>query len=151
MYKVSFEFDPESEAVYNVKVVKTASKFETIDLPVVELGDSKLIMSPKAISLLKASVGDRISVNYIQKSNECTFPVIGKSEVFTDKNAGNKLTKTNTVSFRGTQKTILTEYGTLFELSEYKPGMFKMTQIDSSRLETSNSDLEEENHDLSLI
>lgn len=67
MLKVSFEFDEESKAVTNVKVVKVPSKYDNIDLPIVEIGDSKLIMSPKAVSLLSAQCGDRIAVNYIQK------------------------------------------------------------------------------------
>lgn len=93
MLKVSFEFDEESKAVTNVKVVKVPSKYDNIDLPIVEIGDSKLIMSPKAVSLLSAQCGDRIAVNYIQKSNELTIPVIGKAEVFSDPENGNKLTK----------------------------------------------------------
>ena len=63
MLKVSFEFDEESKAVTNVKVVKVPSKYDNIDLPIVEIGDSKLIMSPKAVSLLSAQCGDRIAVN----------------------------------------------------------------------------------------
>lgn len=73
MLKISFDFDETTNSVTNVKVVKTASKFENLDLPIVELGDSKLIMSPKAIELLSAQIGDRISVNYIQKITNSLF------------------------------------------------------------------------------
>ncbi len=151
MLKVSFEFDEESKAVTNVKVVKVPSKYDNIDLPIVEIGDSKLIMSPKAVSLLSAQCGDRIAVNYIQKSNELTIPVIGKAEVFSDPENGNKLTKSNTVSFKGTQKTILSKYGQLFKIEECRPGMFKMIKIDESDLSKAGTDLDTENSDLLKI
>lgn len=151
MLKISFDFDEISNAVTNVKVVKAASKFENITLPIVELGDSKLIMSPSAIELLSAQVGDRISVNYIQKSNELTFPVIGKSEVFTDKEVGNKLSKNNTVSFRGAQRNCLSKYGKLFKLEEQRPGVYKMIQIEESDLTVSDPDLKEEVNNLFSI
>lgn len=98
-------------------------------VPIVEISDNKLIISPPAKELMSAKYGDRIAVNYVQKNNEITIPVIGKAEIFADPNAGNKLTKNNTVSFKGTQKIILTKYGQLFEIEEYKPGMFKMIPV----------------------
>ena len=150
MLKVSFEFDEESKAVTNVKVVKVPSKYDNIDLPIVEVGDNKLIISPKAVSLLSAQCGDRIAVNYIPK-NKLTIPVIGKAEVFSDPENGNKLTKSNTVSFKGTQKTILSKYGQLFKIEEYKGGMFKMTKIDESDLSKIDPDLDTESSDLSKI
>lgn len=151
MLKISFDFDETTNSVTNVKVVKTASKFENLDLPIVELGDSKLIMSPKAIELLSAQIGDRISVNYIQKNNELTFPVIGKSEVFTDKEVGNKLSKTNTVSFRGSQKTCLSQYGNLFKLEALRPGVFKMVKIEESELSEADPEFKEETEILNTI
>lgn len=151
MLKISFDFDETTNSVTNVKVVKTASKFENLDLPIVELGDSKLIMSPKAIELLSAQIGDRISVNYIQKNNELTFPVIGKSGVFTDKEAGNKLSKTNTVSFRGSQKTCLSQYGNLFKLEALRPGVFKMVKIEESELSEADPEFKEETEILNTI
>lgn len=151
MLKISFDFDVESQAVTNVKVVNVPSKYDNVDLPVVEVGDSKLIMSPKAIELMSAKCGDRITVNYIQKNNEITIPVIGKAEAFADPNAGNKLSKNNTVSFKGTQKTILTKYGQLFQIEEYKPGMFKMNSINETDLIKADADLVSENNDLTLI
>ena len=137
MYSVKFDFDPVTEAISNVKITKVKSKFEDISSPVVQLTDSKLLLSPSAIELLDVKLGERIGVNYIQKNNELTFPVIGKAEIFGDADTGNKLAKNNTVPFRGTQKTILAKYGQLFELQEYKPGMFRMLQIDESELPSS--------------
>lgn len=134
MLKISFDFNEESQTVSNVKVTKTAAKYDDIDLPIIEVSESKLIFSPQAISTMCLASGDRISVNYIQKNNELTFPVIGKSEVFADSDSGNKLSKSNTVLFRGTQNTILTKYGKLFKLEYLKSNMFKLVAIQESEI-----------------
>lgn len=151
MLRVSFDFDVTSEIVTNVKVVDIPSKYDTISIPIVELGNNKLIVSPKAISLMSVNYGDRIAVNYMQESNELTFPVIGKAEVFADPAAGSKLSKINTISFKGIQRTMLARYGQLFKIGEYKPGMFKMTPINESDLAQTDPNLIDETNDLNLI
>lgn len=151
MLRISFDFDIETQAVTNIKVISKSSKYDNIDLPIIEVGDNKLIMSPKAIELMSVHYGDRIAVNYIQENNEVTFPIIGKADIFADPNAGNKLSKSNTVSFKGTQRTILTKYGQLFKIEEYRPGMFRMDSINESDLIQANDNLVDENNDLSLI
>lgn len=151
MLRISFDFDLESQAVTNVNVVKMPSKYDNINLPVIEVGDNKLILSTKAIELMSVHSGDRLAVNYIQKSNEFTMPVIGKAEMFADPNAGNKLSKSNTVSFKGTQRTILTKYGQLFKIEEYRPGMFKMESINEADLIQADENLVSEHNDLTLI
>lgn len=133
MLKVSFDFDEISQTVLNVKVEKKSAKYEDCKLPIVEVGDSKLILSPETIKLLLISYGDRIDVNYIQENNQ-TFPVIGKSEVFSDPNSGNKLLKTNTICFKGTQRNILLKYGNFFKLEKINDGIFKLISIDKSNL-----------------
>lgn len=40
--------------------------------------------------------------------------------MFTDRLDGNRLTKTGTVSFRGEKRTTLLEFGTYFNLEEFK-------------------------------
>ena len=90
-------------------------------------------------------------LGYIQKNNEITIPVIGKAEAFADPNAGNKVSKNNTVSFKGTQKTILTKYGQLFKIKEYKPGMFRMDPINEADLIPADLSLITENNELTLI
>jgi len=74
----------------------------------VELLENKLILSPTIISLLNAQVGDRIEIEYIEKDG-VIIPIIIKSQ------AGNKLTKSNTVSFRGKANVDLASYGTKFK------------------------------------
>lgn len=113
----------------------------------VTVESNKLRLSEEAVKLLDAVAGDRIAINYWTQNSECTFPVIGKSEVFTDKNDGNRLTKSNTVSFRGIQNEILLEYGEFFKLEPFKE-FFKMIPISKP---TDNDDLSEEESDLNKL
>ena len=91
-------------------------KYINIKIPVIEVSDNKLILSPLAIETLQITPGDRVSVNYVQVDNEVTYPIISKS---------------NTISFKGTQRTILMKYGNLFTLkpdNKYKEA-FKLISI----------------------
>lgn len=97
--------------------------------PTITLLENKISFSNEALELINASYGDRIAINYIQVNNQETFPVIGKSDAFTNPNDGNKLTKSNTVSFRGMQHTMLSQYGTEFKIELYKNKMFKLIKI----------------------
>lgn len=151
MYTITYDFDETTGKMSNWKCVKKESKtVNSNGKPVIEVGENKLIISPEALTLIGAKSGERISINYIQKSNEITIPVIGKSEVFSDERAGNKLTLSNTVSFKGKQRTILLEYGTVFSLSsEIKPGMFQLTSVsEDSSTELSSEELKPEMSEL---
>lgn len=97
--------------------------------PTITLLENKLLLSKEACDLLNASYGDRVAIHYVQVTNQETFPVIGKSDAFVDPNAGNKLTKSNTVSFRGMQHTMLAQYGTEFTIELFKNKMYKLIKI----------------------
>lgn len=120
------------------------NKFEGINIPIIEIGDKKLILSLKVLEILDAKPGERLSINYIQKNNEETFPVIGKSEIFADPENGQKITKSNTISFRGNQRKMLEQFGNLFLLEIYTDHMYKMISIEENDLIEINSELEEE-------
>lgn len=141
MFNIQFNFDPETSKISNLKVIKMEV---SEDEPTIIVEDNKLILSKSAVKLLGAVAGDRIAVNYWTKDNSNTFPVIGKAEVFSDKDGGNRLTKSNTVSFRGSQKDILLEYGKLFKIEPFN-NYFKMNPIEEI---TENSSLQEEEQDL---
>jgi len=64
-------------------------------------------LDPAFISKLGAVPGDRIIIGYIEKEGNL-IPIISIGE------GGNKLTNSNTVSFRGKQKNMLTQFGTNF-------------------------------------
>ena len=113
---------------------KTTSIYENFNLPIVELTDNKLIVTTKVLNVLNILFGDRVAINYYQISREETFPVIGKSDVFFDPDSGQKLTKSNTISFKGIQNTMLSKYGSLFILEAFKNNMFKMIPITNDEL-----------------
>lgn len=120
------------------------NKFADINLPVIEIGDKKLILSPLTIQILNAKPGDKLCINYIQHNNHETFPVIGKAEVFVDPENGQKLTKSDTMSFRGNQMDMLSQFGDLFRLELYKNNMYKLTSINEIDLLENNEDFKEE-------
>lgn len=109
------------------------------NLATIKVENNRLVLSPESVKALNATVGDRITINYWNIDKETTFPLIGKSELFSDPTNGNKLTKSNTVSYRGTQNKILKEYGSLFKLVPFKT-YFKLELINEDTLnkETSN-------------
>jgi len=117
---------------------------ELQDNAIVSVDNNKLTLSKEAVNLLEVGPSDRLLITYYTISPEETFPVIGKSEVFTDKSDGNRLTKSNTVSFRGMQREILLEYGKFFRLEPFN-NYFKMVKIEEP---SNNDDLSEEELDL---
>ena len=141
MFTISFDFDETTKKVTNLKVVSINKTLPTSD-NYIEVQDSKLKLGKEAIALLEANSGDRIQVNYWTVNNQETFPVIGKSGVFTDPTGGNCLTKSDTISFRGNQRTVLLEYGNLFKLESFKEGMFKLVPI------TNDDNMEQEQREL---
>lgn len=94
----------------------------------IKVETTKLVLSKETIKALDAKSGDRIAINYWTESPELTFPLIGKAEWFTDNTDGNRLTKSNTVSFRGTQNNVLREYGDFFKIEPFKR-YYKMVPI----------------------
>ena len=77
------------------------------DIIDVKVQDSNLLLDSAFISKLGAVPGDRIMIGYIEKDGKL-IPIISIGE------GGNKLTNSNTVSFRGNQKNVLTQFGTNF-------------------------------------
>ena len=143
MLRVSFEFDEVSQKISNLKVESAnAIVNKSYDLKVDE---NKLELTSSAINKLGAIAGDRISVNYWTVDNQTTYPIISKSEVFTDGADGNKLTKKGTVSFKGQQRTSLLKFGSLFTFSEFKDkngevkdNVFVLTSVDESSSQSEN-------------
>ena len=143
MFNISFDFDEVTQKVTNLKVTSLSKVNLDESEPLVQLMDNKLKLTPKAIEMIGAQVGDRIQVNYWTENNHNTFPLIGRSEFFTDKEEGSKLTKSNTVSFRGNKNTVLKVYGELFKLEEFKDNMFRLIKV-----ETENEATESEQKEL---
>ena len=92
------------------KKKKTLVK-DTDTEPKAYLEDNKLRLNSLAIDLLRVKAGDRIDVQYTD-----IYPVIGLSESFGNPEGGTKLTKSNTLSFRGKKFEVLSKFGTEFKV-----------------------------------
>lgn len=151
MFNISFDFDEVTQKVTNLKVTSLSKVNLDEGEPLVQLMDNKLKLTPKAIEMIGAQVGDRIQVNYWTENNHNTFPLIGRSEFFTDKEEGSKLTKSNTVSFRGNKNTVLKVYGELFKLEEFKDNMFRLVKVETENEATKSEQKELEDLNSSEI
>lgn len=77
------------------------------DIIDVKMQDSNLLLDSAFVAKLGAKAGDRIVIGFIEKDGNM-IPIISIGE------EGNKLTKSNTISFRGKQKNTLSQFGTNF-------------------------------------
>lgn len=139
---VTFNFDPEEEqAVTDLtcfidgieKKKKTTRSVKPKAEPIMEdeaiitLEPTKIIFNNKVVADMGLVYQDRLIIKY-QKidGSKKPIPTIGKDIDFNEEGLGNKLTKTNTLAYRGKANTILAEYGTEFGIEEYKPGIWKL-------------------------
>ena len=147
MLKISFNFDEKSQQVTGLKVENYTPKIKEINAPVsdydLEVQENKLKLSRIALEKLNAKPDDRISVQYWSEGVGKSVPIIGKAEVFTDRNDGNRLTKASTVSFRGEKRSTLIQFGAFFTLEEFKEGIWKLVPVETVT-ETDNSLKQEE-------
>lgn len=92
--------------------------------PKLYLEDNKFRLNSAAIKLMELE--DEIDVKLDIKYDN-SVPILGTDEAFGTK-GGNKLTKTNTVAYRGGKNEELAKYGTEFTLIplESKSGLFKL-------------------------
>ena len=96
----------------DIKPVKKKAIREDSDTEAkVYLECNKLKLNSLAIKMLNISPGDRIDVQY---TND--YPVIGVAESFGNPEGGCKLSKTNTVSFRGKKAENLSNFGNEFTI-----------------------------------
>lgn len=121
----------ETGEIKETKVKKSSTKKtkkikEESSTPQLILEDNKYILNSAAVELMNVSPDDRIDIKY-EKSNGVFVPIIGKDEVFGTAN-GNRLTKSNTVSYRGKAHDKLAEYGDIFIIREHaeKRGLFRL-------------------------
>ncbi len=82
--------------------------------PIITLESNKLVLTQGAVDLLQICEDCRVDIKY-KKKNKKAVPIIGTDSAFGTK-GGNKLTKSNTVSYRGAANEKLSAYGTTFKL-----------------------------------
>lgn len=134
------------------KTSTTSKKIDSNTEPLVTLETNKLVLTQGAVDILDVCSDCRIDVKYKQKGG-ITLPIIGTDQAFNSK-SGNKLTKSNTVSFRGAANEKLAAYGTIFKLepSEDK-GIYYMIgnkEIQETKIPDEIIDIENELDMISL-
>lgn len=104
---------------------KKSSKNESSE-PQIILEDNKYTLNSAAVELMGVEPDDRLDIKF-EKNGKLMIPIIGTNESFGTK-AGNRLTKSFTVSCRGKANDELQNYGTVFILSVHptKEGLFVM-------------------------
>lgn len=137
---VTFEFDPTTEITSNLKcfidgiekkkVTTRSQKPKEIileDEAIVTLEANKIAFNNRCTAQMGLEWQDRVIVKYEKFANVSKpMPIIGKDLSFDQEGSGNKVTKTNTIAYRGKANTILAQYGTEFTLEFYKDGIWKL-------------------------
>ena len=101
------------------------SKADENPEPELTLEDNKYCLNTAAIELLGVEAEDRIDIKF-EKRDKIRVPVIGCNTAFGTQ-GGNRLTKSNTVSYRGKNHDLLEEYGTVFSFKETdKEGIYEL-------------------------
>ena len=137
---LTFEYDTETDDVINytvnmegVKQKKTTTTKSTGGMKEVEQthpivrAENKLLFSKKFLEMIGCLPDDRIDVRF-EKNSETKeiIPIIGRDLLFGDIGCGNRLTKSNSISYRGSNNVALAEYGTFFNVEPHGDGLFKM-------------------------
>jgi hypothetical protein len=135
---VSFNFDPETEVVSEVKCVvdgvekkkKTTKKVKELEEEmaneaIISLEPNKLIFNSKAVADMGLEYEDRVVIKW-EKSGKTMIPIIGKDIAFEEEGTGNKITKSNTITYKGKANAVLAEAGSEFTIEPVKEGIWKL-------------------------
>jgi hypothetical protein len=131
---VLIDYDTEKEEIVNyatslngiqekhtTTTPKKSVKKNSLEGLTVKREDNKLVLSESLVEALGAQPEDRINVLYDRDTVSKTITPI----IMID-NGGNKLTKSNTVAYKGKANTTLAEFGSIFKAEPYKEGVFKL-------------------------
>ncbi|MGV8961921.1 MAG: hypothetical protein ACOH2V_00890 [Candidatus Saccharimonadaceae bacterium] len=141
---VTFEFDTETDTVTKVNcsvdgvekkkrttTKKSAVVEEMANTPLITLEATKLVFNSKSIADMEIEYEDRIVIKWEMQDKTKLIPIIGKDSAFDEEGSGNKITKTNTVGYRGKQNVVLAELGSEFTIEpfvtkKYPEGIWKL-------------------------
>jgi hypothetical protein len=140
---ITFNFDTETELVSNVlcnvdgvekkkRVTKAKAKVEEemAAEPLIIREETKLVFNNKVVADMAIEYEDRIVIKW-EKQGKTLIPIIGKDVAFDEEGSGNKVTKTNTVGYKGKQNAVLAEFGEVFTIVPHKEGIWKLVSTTS--------------------
>lgn len=119
----TFDYNPETNEytpIGDPEVVKSSKKQpvkEESSEPQLSLLDNKYSLNSAALDLLGVTAGDKIDIKY-QIIDNINYPIIGSSTSWKS-TSGNKLTKSNTVSYRGKANEMLSTFGDEFDFTPW--------------------------------
>lgn len=138
---ITFDIETETGTVTNVKTqvegevkrrTTTTRKKEVVkeleDTVSIVREEGKLVFNNRAMADLKIEAGDRIVIKY-EKGDKSLFPVIGTDFAFNEEGSGNKMTKSQTISYKGNQNTVLAEFGDEFTVEKYQDDIWKLVSL----------------------
>lgn len=127
---LTFDFDPSTNTYKELKSEIYKDKVTVVDnsKPEIQLDDNRYFINTAAMDLLGVAVGDRIDIRY-KIVDGVDVPLIGSATSWGDQ-LGNKITKSQTVSCRGSSNSQLSKFGRVFELEETNDGLFKLVSKD---------------------
>ena len=146
---ITFDFNTETEEISNVKTVgsvekKTRTTKKVADVieemasePIITLDPNKLIFNNKAVADLELEYEDRVVLEWKKEGkSKVMVPTIRK-----DDEAGNKVTKTNTVVCKGKANTVLAERGTEFTIVPFgdTEGIWKLVSTSGGTIEETST------------
>lgn len=151
---IDFDVNIETKEVTNVKVqvegqVKRATTTrkkkevarELEDFAIITREENRIVFNNKAFDDMGLEAGQRVVIKY-KEENKKMIPIIGTDESFDEEGTGNKLTKSQTISFKGNQNTVLAEFGTEFTIKEDGDGIWKLISNTEKSGEASAESLE---------
>ena len=148
---VTFDFDTESESVSNIKVVGNSEKKKTTTKKVkdvvtemateaiVTLETNKLVFNSKAAADMGLNYEDRVVIKWISEGQgKKMIPIVGTDISFEEEGTGNKLTKSNTIAYRGKANAVLAELGNEFTIESYAEGIWKLVATTDGNVKIEN-------------
>jgi hypothetical protein len=148
---ITFNFDTETEEVSNIKTTgsieapkkRTTKKVKELEVDnaseaILTLEETKLVLNSKLVAELEAEAGDRINVFYNKaEGSKKLIPFIEVNK--DDEGSGNKMTKTNTVIYKGKQNTVLATFGNEFTISKISDNLWKLNSSSINDLSSDDS------------
>lgn len=151
---VTFDFNTETEEVSGIKVVNNSekkkvttkkSKDVVTDIAsnaILSLEANKLCFNSKAVSEMEIEYEDRIVIKW-EKEGKKMIPIIGKDIAFDEEGSGNKVTKSNSIAYKGKANAVLSELGSEFSIKPHRDGIWKLIATENGVANSENVTLEE--------
>lgn len=160
---VTFNYNPDTDSVTNVKCIidgiekkkKTTKKLKEVikeleEDAIITLESNKIVFNNKCVLDMDLKYGDRLVIKW-EKRDDQMVPIIGKDVAFEEEGTGNKLTKSNTITYKGKANTILADFGSSFKIKNINDGIWELVLNNKEKPKLEDVLIDAENTNLDLI